>query len=61
MAYATNRTLILNTVGWRYSQKGWDSVFLPLSKTCVVGSDANAQAWRGTRFLGVSKLFYSLC
>ncbi|XP_052239638.1 alpha-(1,6)-fucosyltransferase-like isoform X2 [Dreissena polymorpha] len=34
MAYATQRTLILQSEGWRYSSKGWESVFLPLSKTC---------------------------
>jgi len=34
MAYATQRTLILQSEGWRYASKGWESVFLPLSETC---------------------------
>ncbi|KAH7940441.1 hypothetical protein HPB49_000215 [Dermacentor silvarum] len=28
-AYATRRTLVLHSKGWRYSAAGWESVFLP--------------------------------
>lgn len=35
MAYATERTLILKSKGWRYHKNGWDEVFLPLSETCL--------------------------
>lgn len=35
MAYATKRTLILDSTNWRYSQKGWNKVFLPISSTCT--------------------------
>ena len=34
VAYAMQRTLVLQSKGWRYATKGWDSVFMPLSKTC---------------------------
>ncbi|WAR12583.1 FUT8-like protein [Mya arenaria] len=34
VAYATNRTMVLVSKGWRYSKAGWDIVFRPLSKTC---------------------------
>ncbi|XP_052767020.1 alpha-(1,6)-fucosyltransferase-like [Mya arenaria] len=33
-AYASQRTLILQSEGWRYAARGWESVFLPLSNTC---------------------------
>ncbi len=31
LAYASERTLVLESHGWSYSAKGWDSVFLPVS------------------------------
>ncbi len=31
LAYASERTLVLESSEWRYSAKGWDSVFLPVS------------------------------
>ena len=34
-AYGTKRTLIINSQGWRYSDRGWETVFLPASKTCT--------------------------
>ncbi|XP_052272764.1 alpha-(1,6)-fucosyltransferase-like isoform X3 [Dreissena polymorpha] len=45
MAYATQRTLILKSEGWRYAPKGWESVFLPISKTCRFKSDMAASQW----------------
>ena len=35
MAYATKRTLILDSGNWRYSMDGWDVVFQPVSSTCT--------------------------
>ena len=35
MAYATERTLVLDSSNWHYSLKGWSAAFLPLSDTCV--------------------------
>ena len=35
MAYATERTLVLDSSNWRYSAEGWSAAFLPLSDTCV--------------------------
>lgn len=34
MAYATKRTMILDSSNWRYSSDGWKAVFQPLSTTC---------------------------
>ncbi|XP_050719698.1 alpha-(1,6)-fucosyltransferase-like isoform X2 [Eriocheir sinensis] len=34
-AYETGRTFVLASRGWRYSPKGWQEVFQPLSRTCV--------------------------
>lgn len=35
MAYATKRTLILDSTNWRYSPTGWDAIFQPISSTCT--------------------------
>ena len=35
LAYATNRTLMLDSSNWRYASGGWNSVFQPLSTTCT--------------------------
>ena len=35
MAYATKRTLVVDSGNWRYSPQGWDAVFQPLSTTCT--------------------------
>lgn len=39
-AYATKRTLIIDSKGWRYSSKGWKAYFKPVSETCVEYSNA---------------------
>ncbi|KAK6998879.1 alpha-(1 6)-fucosyltransferase-like isoform X2 [Biomphalaria glabrata] len=44
-AYAMERTLILESKGWRYSPKGWETVFEPLSKTCTEDSSASRTHW----------------
>ena len=38
-AYATKRTLIIDSKGWRYSSKGWKAYFINVSNTCVHWSD----------------------
>ncbi|XP_076442953.1 alpha-(1,6)-fucosyltransferase-like isoform X2 [Babylonia areolata] len=38
VAYATHRTLVLDSKGWRYASRGWDTVFMPLSDTCTDAS-----------------------
>lgn len=35
MAYATKRTLILDSANWKYSPNGWNAVFQPVSSTCT--------------------------
>ena len=35
MAYATERTLVIDTAGWIYSSEGWETAFLPVSKCSV--------------------------
>ena len=34
IAYSSNRTMVMNSVGWRYSKKGWEGSFLPVSESC---------------------------
>lgn len=43
MAYATERTLILKSQGWRYHTTGWEEIFKPLSDTCL-NSNGNSHA-----------------
>nr|CAG4642401.1 EOG090X03KK [Evadne anonyx] len=35
MAYATKRTMILNSKKWRYHRGGWKTIFHPVSDTCT--------------------------
>ncbi len=35
LAYASQRTLILDSTNWKYSPKGWNVVFKPISNTCT--------------------------
>lgn len=48
MAYATERTLILNSKGWRYHKAGWEEVFQPISDTCLSSNGATHASWPGT-------------
>ena len=47
----------MNAHNWRYAHskssdaKGWDSVFLPLSRTCTDESGTNRAAWGSSRDL----------
>lgn len=45
MAYATERTLILKSKGWRYHKSGWEEVFKPLSETCLASDGATHASW----------------
>lgn len=48
MAYATERTLILKSKGWRYHKAGWEEVFQPISETCSdVDATYHASNWPG--------------
>lgn len=45
-AYFTNRTLILESNGWRYNSNGYESYFQPLSSTkCPKGKDERPIEW----------------
>ncbi|CAH2041646.1 unnamed protein product, partial [Iphiclides podalirius] len=44
-AYATERTLILNSKGWRYNSKGWDYVFHPISDSCTTAYNDKVLQW----------------
>ncbi|XP_075976704.1 alpha-(1,6)-fucosyltransferase 8 isoform X2 [Anticarsia gemmatalis] len=44
-SYATERTLILNSKGWRYNNKGWDYVFHPISDSCTSAYDDKVVQW----------------
>ncbi|CAG9788403.1 unnamed protein product [Diatraea saccharalis] len=48
-AYATERTLILNSKGWRYNNKGWDYVFYPISDSCTSAYDDKVIQWPDAR------------
>ncbi|XP_017138193.1 alpha-(1,6)-fucosyltransferase [Drosophila miranda] len=47
VAYATERTMILKSRGWRYHKGGWEEVFQPISKGCHDAGSANAYNWPG--------------
>lgn len=35
MAYATERTMILKSKGWRYHKGGFEEIYHPVSETCL--------------------------
>ncbi|CAB0032297.1 unnamed protein product [Trichogramma brassicae] len=47
VAYGTKRTLILKSKGWRYQKDGWESVFQPLSNTCLSANGQTHSNWPG--------------
>ncbi|XP_075155715.1 alpha-(1,6)-fucosyltransferase 8 [Haematobia irritans] len=47
VAYATERTLILKSKGWRYHKGGWEEVFQPVSDSCLDIGGARANNWPG--------------
>ncbi|XP_052106129.1 alpha-(1,6)-fucosyltransferase-like [Mytilus californianus] len=50
-AYALERTLVLESKGWRYAAAGWESVFLPLSNNCIDRQGQGARHWSDPRNL----------
>ncbi|XP_059505234.1 alpha-(1,6)-fucosyltransferase isoform X3 [Stegostoma tigrinum] len=47
IAYGTQRTLILESQNWRYSTGGWETVFKPVSETCMDRSGTTTGHWSG--------------
>uniref|UniRef100_A0A224XLR6 Alpha-(1,6)-fucosyltransferase n=1 Tax=Panstrongylus lignarius TaxID=156445 RepID=A0A224XLR6_9HEMI len=47
VAYGTQRTLILQSKGWKYNRKGWEQVFKPVSDTCTTVTEP-VHNWPGT-------------
>uniref|UniRef100_A0A1B0GKV9 Alpha-(1,6)-fucosyltransferase n=2 Tax=Lutzomyia longipalpis TaxID=7200 RepID=A0A1B0GKV9_LUTLO len=47
MAYATERTLILKSKGWRYHKAGWEDIFMPISETCLDADGKTHANWPG--------------
>ncbi|KAG7199674.1 hypothetical protein KM043_014264 [Ampulex compressa] len=47
VAYGTERTLIIKSKGWRYHKDGWESVFKPLSDTCLSTNGVSHSNWPG--------------
>ena len=47
MAYATERTLIIKSKGWRYHKGGWEEVFQPVSDSCLDSNGASHASWVG--------------
>lgn len=35
VAFGSQRTLVIDSTGWRYSSSGWDGIFKPVSDTCT--------------------------
>ena len=47
VAYGLERTLIIDSSGWRYSSHGWSGIFKPVSETCT-SHQGNVAGWSGT-------------
>ncbi|XP_077299866.1 alpha-(1,6)-fucosyltransferase 8 [Arctopsyche grandis] len=56
LAYATERTLILRSAGWRYHRAGWEQIFLPISETCTSLEGDTKDAWPGKWYTQVITL-----
>lgn len=50
VAYASERTLIMASKGWRYHKNGWEDIFLPLSDTCRSPVGSSRVGWPGIVF-----------
>jgi len=48
MSYATKRTLILRSKGWRYNPQGWETVFKPVSNSCTVDTGGSREPYPGS-------------
>ncbi|XP_013386985.1 alpha-(1,6)-fucosyltransferase-like [Lingula anatina] len=51
LAYATERTMILQSSGWRYSSGGWEKVFMPVSDSCRNAAAKSSRGW-GRKYTG---------
>ncbi|XP_066550555.1 alpha-(1,6)-fucosyltransferase isoform X2 [Amia ocellicauda] len=47
IAYGTQRTLILESQNWRYATSGWETVFKPVSETCMDRTGTSTGHWSG--------------
>lgn len=56
VAFGTERTMILKSKGWRYHKEGWDSIFKPLSETCLSTSGDSYANWPGDENVQVISL-----
>ncbi|XP_053381682.1 alpha-(1,6)-fucosyltransferase-like [Mercenaria mercenaria] len=54
VAYATQRTLILESKDWRYAKEGWETMFLPLSRNCI--STMNNSVTRTTNLSNIAHI-----
>lgn len=45
VAYYTQRTMILQSVGWKYAPHGWETLFLPMSRTCTDADGKSRHPW----------------
>ena len=43
LAYVTERTLVIDSGGWRYSSEGWEGAFLPVSKCTIASNSAEGE------------------
>lgn len=43
VSYATKRTMIIDSTGWRYSARGWNAYFQPVSDSCI--HSGNGEEW----------------
>ena len=58
-AYATKRTLVIDSKGWRYSSKGWNAYFRPVSNTCQRYGNPKEWSTDHEKHLEVSSLRFS--
>lgn len=58
VAYATQRTLILESKGWRYARGGWETVFQPLSEVCTTRSGEETIRWQGESLIQQLPQYY---
>lgn len=51
VAYSTERTMILQSKGWKYAPKGWETLFLPMSETCRDANGTSRDRWGTKEFI----------
>lgn len=49
-SYFLNRTLILDSAGWRYNSDGFEAYFRPLSEKCIKINEYGVE-WNGNLYL----------